>query len=90
MPQEYSSYEAKSKFAEIIRKVRAGQRVVISYRGVRVAELRPYQEEEPSLEARLKNLEAEGLIEARKNVGPPFGPVTKNPGALDRFWESRE
>jgi antitoxin (DNA-binding transcriptional repressor) of toxin-antitoxin stability system len=36
----YSTYEAKARFSEVIRKVRAGQRVVIAYRGAEVAEIR--------------------------------------------------
>ena len=39
----YSTYEAKAKFSEIIRKVRRGQRVIISYRGEEVAEISPYR-----------------------------------------------
>ena len=34
MAHVYSTYEAKARFSEVIRKVRAGQRVVIAYRGV--------------------------------------------------------
>ena len=37
----YSTYEAKAKLSEILRKVRAGQRVGISYRGELVAEVAP-------------------------------------------------
>ena len=38
MAVTYSTYEAKAKFSEVIRKVRAGQRVVIAYRGEEIAE----------------------------------------------------
>ena len=88
MAQTYSAYEAKAKFSEILRKVRAGQRIVISYRGEAVAEIRPLAPQ--SLEASLKQLEAEGVI------GPPAGPqgdlkpVAKRPGALARFLASRK
>jgi len=33
----YSTYEAKSRFSEIIRKVRAGRRVIVTHHGARVA-----------------------------------------------------
>ena len=31
MAQTYSTYEAKARFSETIRKVRAGQRIIISH-----------------------------------------------------------
>jgi prevent-host-death family protein len=37
----YSTYEAKAKFSEVMRKVRAGQRIVIAYHGEEIAEIRP-------------------------------------------------
>ena len=39
MAETYSTYEAKTKFSEVIRKVRAGQRIVIAYRGEEIAEI---------------------------------------------------
>ena len=39
MARVYSTYEAKAKLSEILRKVRAGQKVGISYRGELVAEV---------------------------------------------------
>jgi len=46
----YSTYEAKARFSEVIRKVRDGQRVVIAYRGEEVAEIRPLENRAASLE----------------------------------------
>ena len=89
MAQVYSAYEAKAKFSEILRKVKAGQRVIISYRGEEVAEIRPIVAPQ-SLKASLKQLETDGLI------GPPapreseLKPVAKRPGAFARFLASRE
>lgn len=88
--QVYSTYEAKAKFSEIIRKVKAGQRVIISYRGEQVAEIRPIEPAPLLFEGDLKQLQADGII------GPParrkgkLEPVAKRPGALSRFLESRE
>jgi len=92
MSKVYSTYEAKAKFGEIIRKVRAGKRVVISYRGEEVAEVRPLPKRKPSsLMARLKELEERGVL------GPPkklkkgdIRPFLRKPGALARFLESRD
>ena len=91
MANVYSTYEARSKFSEIIRKVMAGQRVIIAYRGHEVAEIRPLEQQSlPCLEKRLERLEYEGIL------GPPAEPeghlptLAKRPGALARFLESRE
>ncbi|MBN2497873.1 MAG: type II toxin-antitoxin system prevent-host-death family antitoxin [Deltaproteobacteria bacterium] len=88
MPREYSAYEAKAKFSEIIRKVQQGQRFFISYRGRRVAEIGPV-EQGTSTEQHLDKLEQQGVIE------PPRGrsdlaPLTRRPGALARFLAERE
>lgn len=39
MSDTYSTYEAKARFSEIIRKVRSGKHVRITYRGREVAEV---------------------------------------------------
>jgi prevent-host-death family protein len=90
MAQVYSTYEAKAKFSEIIRKVRAGKRVVISFRGEQVAEVRPLEAAEETIAARLRRLEEDGVV-----VGTPasigrLGPVARRRGALARFLGSRE
>ena len=56
----YSTYDAKARFSEILRKVRAGERVSITYRGKEVAEIRPVIEEE-TVEERLRKLEERGI-----------------------------
>ena len=86
----YSTYEAKAKFSEIIRKVRAGHRVVIAYRGQEVAEIRPIQASEEGLEGSLSRLEDEGVLSRRRQPAGPLRPLAKKPGALARFLESRE
>ena len=37
----YSAHEAKARFAEMLRRVRSGETVTVSYRGEAVAEVRP-------------------------------------------------
>jgi prevent-host-death family protein len=85
----YSTYEAKAKFSEILRKVRAGQKVVIAYHGEEVAEIRPI-EKKKSLAASLRDLEQQGilgpLVEPRRNLAP----VVRREGALARFLDSRD
>ena len=45
MADVYSTYEAKAHFSEILRKVRSGRPVRISYRGEEIAEVRPLSRE---------------------------------------------
>ncbi len=90
MAQTYSTYEAKAKFSEVLRKVRAGQRVVITYHGKAIAEIRPLQAAGGSLEASLKRLEDEGILSQGVKPGRRFRPLAKRPGALARFLESRD
>ena len=40
----YSAHEAKARFAEMLRHVREGETVTVSYRGEPVAEVRPLPE----------------------------------------------
>jgi prevent-host-death family protein len=44
MSNRYSTYDAKAKFSEILRKVRTSQHVIVSCRGEAVAEIRPVYE----------------------------------------------
>ena len=89
MVQVYSAYEAKAKFSEILRKVKAGQRVIISYHGEEVAEIRPL-ETPRSLEASLQQLEADGILSPPTRRHGHLAPVARRSGALARFLESRE
>ncbi len=90
MSRVYSTYEAKARFSEIIRKVRSGQRVRISYRGETVAEVAPVEASKPTIEGRLKQLEAEGAIGPNPRAVGRLKPIAKRPGALKRFLESRD
>ena len=87
--QVYSTYEAKAKFSEVIRRVREGQRVVIAYRGKEIAEIRPLDRGEGTLEQRVQRLEDRGVIVPAKNPDSPLKPVARRPGALARFLGSR-
>ena len=89
MAKTYSTYEAKAKFSEILRKVRAGESVYVSYRGEEVAEIRPVETRE-TLERRLRRLEEQGVVTPRKKPRRPLGPIARRPGALQRFLESRD
>jgi prevent-host-death family protein len=90
MSDVYSTYEAKARFSEILRKVRAGRRVRISYRGEEVAEIAPIEPAVRSLQASLKRLEEAGLIGPPSRPAGLLRPIAKRPGALARFLESRD
>jgi prevent-host-death family protein len=86
----YSTYEAKAKFSEVIRKVRAGQRVVIAYRGREVAEIRPIERAAVPLERAVERLEDRGIVARFRGSVGPLRPVARRRGALRRFLDARE
>ncbi len=81
----FSIYEAKAKLSEIIRVVKTRRRVVITDRGVPVAEVVPYQKNKGgSLENRIAQLTTLGAILPAKRDFESTA-VAKIPGAVDRF-----
>ena len=86
----YSTYEAKARFSEVIRKVRAGQRIVIAYRGEPVAEIRPIHRARESLASSIARLEEEGVLGRPGRASGGLRPLARKPGALARFLESRD
>ncbi len=85
----YSTYEAKAKFSEILRKVRAGESVYVSYRGCEVAEIRPIERTESGEERFRLLVERGGIVKAR-DPEAPISRLASRPGALERFLESRD
>lgn len=90
MAPTYSTYEAKARFSEVMRRVRAGQRVVIAYRGEEIAEIRPLKSARATVEETLGRLEDQGVLDRGRSPRGTLRPVAKRPGALKRFLESRE
>ena len=89
MRRKYSTYEAKARFSEILRKVRAGQHVTISYRGEAVAEIRPVYGADRT-ESALRELEEQGVLSPPVAPTADMKPIARKPGALKRFLESRD
>ena len=87
--QTYSTYEAKARFSEILRKVRRGESVLISYRGENVAELRPIKKK-VTREERLRRLEEAGIVSRPGASEGALESVAERPGALERFLASRD
>ena len=90
MDKVYSTYEAKAKFSELLRQVREGKTVTISYHGEPVAELRPIEKKQTSIEERLAELERDGILVRQPGERRPMKPGPPAPGALKRFLDERD
>ena len=83
----YPVHEAKARLSEIIRHVRSGKSVTVSYRGEPVGGIRSIaRPRRPTLDERPPDLERRGsLVRSARAVGRrTFGPVEGSPGALPR------
>jgi prevent-host-death family protein len=91
MRKTLSIYEAKARFSEIIRQVREGAAVTISYHGRPVAEIRPVADARTVTTAgRLKELVDRGVLSPATGRRVALRPVAKRRGALRRFLDDRE
>ena len=86
----YSTYEAKARFSELLRLVREGQTVTVSYRGKPVAEVRPIPPPPRDILERLDDLQRRGVLTSSDEQRVSLRPVARRPGALDRFLAERE
>lgn len=85
-----SAAEAKARFGEVIRRVREGRSIVVSYRGEPAAEIRPI-EKETGLEERLGQLQERGaLVVPDEPTEIDLRPVARRPGALERLLQERD
>ena len=84
----YSMYEAKARFSEVLRHVRDGKTVTVSYRGEPVAETSP-QEVPETIEQRLQELERRGVLVGSREPRTPFEGGVCVDGALDTFLKER-
>jgi prevent-host-death family protein len=92
MRRTYSIYEARTRFSEILRRVRErGETVTVSYHGEPVAEIRPIERASgDSLSERLSSLEQSGALVRAAKRNARFRRVARKPGALERFRTDRE
>jgi prevent-host-death family protein len=82
---KYSIYEAKARLSEVVRNAKARRRVIITERGVPVAEIIPYAGElAESLSRRIARLSKLGAIMPHKEPFHPE-PVSIHKGAVRRF-----
>ncbi len=86
----YSLYEAKARFSEVIRLVRTGRTVTVTYRGKPVARIQPVQTESSEIEERIRRFEDAGVLQAGSDAVAPLERIARRSGALDRFLAERE
>jgi prevent-host-death family protein len=90
MSDTYSTYDAKAKLSEILRKVESGRVVRISRHGRPIAEIRPIQREPRDLETRIADLIERGQIIPPKKPSAGLKRIASRPGALARFLAERD
>jgi len=84
----YSTYDAKARFSEVIRHVREGRTVTVTYQGDPVAEIRPL-DRSGGTNARMEWLRSRGVLVDGEEEARRLEPITTRPGALDRFLADR-
>lgn len=89
MSDTYSTYDAKAHFSEVLRRVREGRVVTITYHGKPVAEIRPL-DQNSGTSARLEWLRSRGVLAPSGERQGRIAPVARRPGALARFLEERD
>lgn len=89
MSTAYSIYEAKAKFSEVMRKVRGGQRVVVTYHGEPVAEITPVGPTAKGVRGRAARFASTGELIRGSGDFKTFTAVGRRPGALRRFLADR-
>jgi prevent-host-death family protein len=87
--ETYSTYEAKAKLSEILRKVESGRTIHISRRGQTIAEIRPVHRGPAGLEQRIVELSEQGVLTPASGERDSLRPLVRRPGALGRFLSDR-
>jgi prevent-host-death family protein len=90
MTETYSTYDAKARLSEILRKVESGRTIRISRRGEPIAEIRPVRPEPTRLEDRIEELTDAGALTRPADPTAALRPLAVRPGALDRFLADRD
>lgn len=84
-----SIQKAGMRFSKIVRRVRGGRVVTVSYRNEPAAEIQSI-EPTPTLGERLSDLERSGSLVRSSVPRQTFRPVERRTGALSRFLAERE
>ena len=93
LPTRVGSRELKTRLGSYLKRVQAGETILVTDRGEPVAELRPLSVADDPVEAALQKMEAEGLL-TRGTGGPltPFEPIRLRDGvsASDLIRQERD
>ena len=89
MKRSYSAYDAKAHFSEVMRTVRSGKRVRITYHGRPIAEIVPLPQQAGTLEERIEDLESRGVLSQPGRIAT-LRPLAQRKGALERFLKDRD
>lgn len=84
----FSTYDAKARFSEVLRRVREGRTVTVTYQGEPVAEIRPL-DRSGGTAARMEWLRSRGVLSGAARKPRKLGVLAKRPGALRRFLDDR-
>jgi len=84
----YSTYEAKTRFSEVMRIVREGRSVIVTYQGEPAAEIRPLHLK-GGTPARIEWLRSRGSVVGGDVDREAFQPLAQREGAFDRFLADR-
>lgn len=84
----WPTWEAKARFSEMLRIVREGRTVTVTYHGEPVAEVRPLKAH-AGIEARMERLRRGGQLTIHERPDGMPAPLASRPGALERFLEDR-
>jgi prevent-host-death family protein len=84
--------ELKTRLGTYLRRVREGQRIVVTERGMPVAELRGLSPDDAGPEARLLGLQAAGLVSTptRRSLAPLRPVRRRGPSLVRAIVEGRE
>ena len=88
--------DAKARLSELLRRVRAGESVLILSRGKPIARISPVAPDAAGEDARLESLEARGLIRRGSGIDPTglAGEIevetAAGPSLLEALLEDRE
>lgn len=92
MDRTVSTYEAKAKLSDILRRVEAGDEVIITRHDKPIARIVAIRADEDDIDARIDRLRRAGRIVAATSRGAwgrmPAGTPAR--GALARFLADRE
>ena len=77
LPTRVGSRELKTRLGSYLKRVQAGETILVTDRGEPVAELRPLQTSDNETEAAFQRMAAEGLVTLPTRSGglTPFEPI---------------